>query len=191
MKEDFYVRSEKTSHTDNKWKVLVWNLVYQYLFRTSPKFLRWWRIFILRLFGAKIGKMCFVAPTAFITRPWDFEMGYFSGIDDNCYIIPPVKIGDRVAIANNCHLIAGGHNIWTRSFEQEFKSIEVGNCAFLCCGVYVSMGCKIGEASVVASHLNVLKNIPDNTVVSQLPNGKIIYIPRIPVEEFTNYRYKH
>lgn len=190
-KEEFYKRTSKTNNTDNRWKVFAWGIVYQYLFRTSPKALKEWRCFLLRCFGAKIGKKCQVAPTAFITRPWEFEMGYYSSIDDNCFVIPPVKVGDEVAIANNCHIIAGGHNIFSREFEQEFNPIIIGNSSFLCCGVYVSMGCRIGTASVVSSHIKILKNVPDNTVVAQLPNGKTVNIPRVPETDFDNYRYYH
>lgn len=189
-KEEYYQRNQQTQHTDNKWKVLLWNFVYQYIFRTSPKFMKGYRNWILRCFGAKIAKKCYVSPYAIITRPWEFEMGYYSGVDDNCYIIPPVKIGDRCAIGNNCHLIAGGHDVFSRGFEQEFKPIEIGHCAFLGCGVHVAMGCKIGQMSVVASHVNVQKNIPENKVVNQM-NGKLIMIDRLSEEEYKKYRYNH
>lgn len=189
--EDYYIRTKRTNDTDSKIKMLCWKIVDQYLFKTSPKFLSKWRIFLLKLFGAKVANDCFISPYATITRPWDFEMGHLSAIDDYCYIIPPVVIGDKVSISNNCHVVGGGHNIWSREFEQEFNAVTIRDGAFIGAGVYVSMGCKIGVMSVIAPHINIRKNIPDNKVVSQLPNGKMIIVDRIPEEEFIKYKYNY
>ena len=40
----------------NAFIVQLWWLVHSILFKTSPQFLYGWRVFLLRLFGAKIGK---------------------------------------------------------------------------------------------------------------------------------------
>lgn len=130
-KELWYKRNERTADSANKWKFHLWKFVDAYFFKTSLNCLSCWRIFLLKLFGAKIGKGCYISPRVTITRPWEFEMGNISSIDDCCYIIPPVKIGDYVSIGNNTHIIARGHDVRTRGFESDSAPIVVGNGVFI------------------------------------------------------------
>jgi len=53
----------------NAFIVQLWWLVQSFLFRTSPQFLYGWRKFLLRLFGAKIGKKVIIRPSVKITYP--------------------------------------------------------------------------------------------------------------------------
>ena len=53
----------------NTFVVQLWWLIQSILFRTSPQFLYGWRIFLLRLFGAKIGKKVIIRPSVKITYP--------------------------------------------------------------------------------------------------------------------------
>lgn len=189
-KEEFYVRNINTNASKERLKAHLWYWVFQYFFRTSPRFLKGWRIFLLRCFGAKIKAKCSVAPTAFISKPWMFEMGYFSSIDDCCYVIPPVMIGDYVAVANNCHIIAAGHNPFSRGFEISRRKITIGDCSFLGAGVYVAPGCSIGTATVVGPHINVCKSIPCNQVMMHT-GSKIVTCRRMKDEEFEKYKFNH
>ena len=59
--------------------VQIWWLVQSTLFSWSPQFLYSWRRFLLRIFGAKIGKMVQIRPTARVTYPWKLIIGdYFN-----------------------------------------------------------------------------------------------------------------
>ncbi len=67
---------------------VVWGLAYITLFRYSPKPLHSWRSFILRLFGAKIGKGVHIYPAVKIWAPWNLEAqdgaGVANGVDLYC-----------------------------------------------------------------------------------------------------------
>ena len=47
----------------NPFTVQFWWIVQGVLFRTSPQFLYGWRRFLLRMFGAQIGKNVIIRPT--------------------------------------------------------------------------------------------------------------------------------
>lgn len=187
-KEPFYQRNAKTNESENRWKRFWWSLVQQYLFRPSPKYLQGWRRFLLRCFGAKIGWKSSISPTTIIYRPWDLVMGNHSSIEENCQITCPVIIGDYVAIAQKCDLIAGGHDVKSRGQEVTFAPIVIGDSAFIGIGCYIAAGVKIGTASVIAAHMNIYKSIPANKIVVPEP-VRTIKVDRIPPEDFDNYYY--
>lgn len=189
-KELFYVRNAETSDSASWLKYHMWKFVDKYFFKTSPNCLSRWRVFLLRMFGAKIGKGCYIASNVTITRPWELEMGNVSSIDELCYITPPLTIGDYTAISNNCHIIAYSHNVKSRGFELIGKRIFIGSGAFIGCGCYIGAGIKIGDASVVSAHMNVTKSVPANKIV--VPDVvKPIRIDRVDPEEFEKYRFTY
>lgn len=189
-KELYYKRNEQTNDSAHKLKFHLWRLVNRTVFRWSPNVLRPWRIFLLRQFGAKIGKNCNVDNTVRITRPWDIVMGNCCSIDENCHIIPPLQLGDYVSIGNSCNFVGGGHNVYSRGFEIELNPIVIDDGAFLGAGVNVGMGVHIGQIAVIGAFSTILKNVPANTVVVSKPQ-KLIECQRLPDEEYDIYRYHY
>lgn len=189
-KELYYKRNKNTNDSSHWMKFHMWKFVEKYLFRTSPNCFKHWRVFLLRLFGAKIGKGCYIASNVTITRPWEFEMGNISSIDEFCYIIPPVTIGDYCAISNNVHIIAGSHNIRSRGFELTTKRINIGSGCFIGCGCYIGPGIKIGDASVISAHISMQHSVPANKIV--VPDVvKLISVDRLDQEEFEKYSFNY
>ena len=48
-----------------------WGVVYVLLLRTSPRPFHRWRVFLLRCFGAKLGKNCHIYGRARVWAPWN------------------------------------------------------------------------------------------------------------------------
>jgi putative colanic acid biosynthesis acetyltransferase WcaF len=187
-KELFYVRNEFTSDKSNRWRLNFWDLVQQYLFKTSPKVFSRWRIFLLRLFGAEIGKGCYIASSVTITHPWELKIGNHCSLDANGLYIGPLSIGDYVSFGRCCHVISGTHDLYSRNFEIVIRPVSVGHGAFIGAGTYLGPGVRIGQMSVVAAHMVVLKSIPENTI---LIHNKLqqIKLPRLDPQEYAKYRY--
>ena len=59
----------------NAIKVQLWWAVQATIFAWSPQVLYRWRAFLLRLFGAKIGKNVVIRPSVKITYPWKLTLG--------------------------------------------------------------------------------------------------------------------
>ena len=66
--------------------VQFWRIFQSTLFRFSPQFTNNWRRFLLRLFGAKIGKKVIIRPTVKILYPWNLSIDDYSWIGDNVTI---------------------------------------------------------------------------------------------------------
>ena len=67
----------------NAFTVQLWWLVQGTFFRMSPQFMYGFRRFLLRLFGAKIGKKVIIRPSVKITYPWKLSIGDSSWIGDD------------------------------------------------------------------------------------------------------------
>ena len=63
--------------------VQLWWLVQATLFACSPQFMYGWRIFLLRLFGANIGKNVIIRPTVRVTYPWKLSIGDYAWVGDH------------------------------------------------------------------------------------------------------------
>src|SRR6476620_3627877 len=55
--------------------VQIWWLVQTVFFRASPQFMYPWRRFLLRAFGAKVGRGVLIRPSASVTYPWTVSIG--------------------------------------------------------------------------------------------------------------------
>ena len=102
----------------NAFTVQLWWLVQSVLFKTSPQFLYGWRNFLLRLFGAKIGKKVIIRPSVKVTYPWKLSIGDYSWIGDDValYTLGNIEIGDNVVISQRSYLCTGSHNYLQEDF---------------------------------------------------------------------------
>ena len=71
------------------WYVQTWWLVQMLLFKSSPQFMYGWRRFLLRSFGAKIGKKVMIRPSAHIQFPWKLNIGDYSWVGDEVVLYSP------------------------------------------------------------------------------------------------------
>ena len=105
-----------SSHsTGNKLGRALWGMVWRLLYRPSPKPFHAWRRFLLRLFGAKIGRGTHHASVK-IWAPWNLEMGDHSCLSHevDCYCVAPVKLGAHVTVSQYSYLCTGA----THDIEQ-------------------------------------------------------------------------
>jgi putative colanic acid biosynthesis acetyltransferase WcaF len=96
----------------NAFIVQLWWLVQGTFFRMSPQFMYGFRRFLLRLFGAKIGKKVIIRPTVRITYPWKVSIGNYSMVGDDVvlYSLGDIEIGDNVVISQKSYLCTGSHD---------------------------------------------------------------------------------
>jgi len=57
------------------WYVQLWWLVEYFLFKPSPQFMYAWRRWLLRSFGARVGKGVILRPSCSLTYPWKVSIG--------------------------------------------------------------------------------------------------------------------
>lgn len=140
----------------------LWGIVYILLFRLSPRPLHAWRIMLLQLFGAKIGRRCHIRPSVKIWAPWNLKMGNHSGVGDgvNLYCMDKIDIGDFVAISQGVILCCGTHDYNSLNFQLVVKPIVIDTHAWICADAFLHPGVVIPEGVVIGARAVVTKSPP-------------------------------
>jgi putative colanic acid biosynthesis acetyltransferase WcaF len=153
------------------WFVQLWWLVQATLFRCSPQVLYGWRRFLLRLFGAKIGRGVIIRPTAEITYPWKLTIGDYSWIGDHAtlYTLGEIRIGDNACVSQHCYLAAAFHDYRKPTFDMIGSWIAIESEVWLATGVFVAPGVTVGCGAVVGACSVVLRDMPPMMVCAGNP----------------------
>jgi putative colanic acid biosynthesis acetyltransferase WcaF len=153
-----------SSHSlKNKLGRVLWGLVWVVFFRPSPKVFHAWRRFLLRIFGAKLGKGAVVHASCRIWAPWNLEMGEYSCLSHyvDCYCVDSIKIGAHATVSQYSYLCTATHDESDPHMKLVTASIEIGDQAWVCADVFVGPGVRIGEGTVVGARSSVFSDLPD------------------------------
>ncbi|MEM6820573.1 MAG: WcaF family extracellular polysaccharide biosynthesis acetyltransferase [Verrucomicrobiota bacterium] len=129
------------------------------------------RVFLLRLFGAKIGKRAVVRAGVNISFPWRLEMGddVWLGEEVMLLTLAPIKIGSNVCISQRAFLCTGSHDYQKQTFDLVTEPIEVGEGTWIAAQAFIGHGVTIGSSSVVSAGAVVVDDVPENSVVGGVP----------------------
>ena len=150
----------------SNWVVILWWFTQKTLFAWSPIFLYQWRNFLLRFFGAKIGKKVLISPSVRIIYPWRLSIGDYSWIGENVelYTLNEISIGHDTVISQRSYICSGGHDYLSPTFDTTVGSVYIGNEVWIATDVFVSPGVHIGNAVVVGARSNVFSDLPDGMI---------------------------
>jgi putative colanic acid biosynthesis acetyltransferase WcaF len=141
--------------------VFLWQIVQGSLFAWSPQFAHGWRRFLLKAFGARIGRRVIVRPSARITYPWKIEIGDYSWIGDHAelYSLGSIRIGAHCVISQRAYLCAGTHDYRSPDFAILSPPIQVGDQVWIATDVFVAPGITIGDGAVIGARSSVFHDI--------------------------------
>ena len=160
----------------NKMSRLCWNVFVLLFFRPfgGPVF-RYWRSFLLRLWGAKVGRRCAVAASAKIWAPWNLVLGDYVAIGARAeiYNVAKIAIGSNVTISQDAYLCTASHDISKLKKPLVFSPIFIGDSTWVAAKAIVLPGVTIAEGAVVGAGAVVTKDVEPWTVVGGNP-AKVI-----------------
>jgi putative colanic acid biosynthesis acetyltransferase WcaF len=136
--------------------------VYTILFRFSPAPFHRWRSFLLKCFGAKIGKGVHVYPRVKIWAPWNLELKDQCGIANGTtlYSQGSIVVGYRSVISQDSYICTGTHDYTIKEQPLITFPVVIGDHAWVAAGVFVNPGVTIGEGAVIGARSVVTKDIP-------------------------------
>ncbi len=155
----------------NRLLRLVWGIVYILFFKYSPRPFHSWRSFILRCFGAKIGKGVHIYPKVKIWAPWNLtakdEAGVADGVD--LYSQGKIFLGFRSIISQRSYICTGTHDFNSKNHPLYTKDIIIDDYAWVAAEAFIGPGVKISQGAVVGARAAVFKDIEPWTVVGGNP----------------------
>jgi len=158
---------QQKSTYDSPWssrekiKMLLWEFAWTFFCSWTPKPLNRWRLFWLRIFGAKLHGKPFVHQRARIQIPWNLTMHDRACIGDRAkmYTLGEIELGPECTVAQECYLCTGTHDFEKTMFLMTEK-ITVGARAFLGARTFVLPGVTIGDDCIIGACSVVTKDTP-------------------------------
>lgn len=114
-----------------------------------------WRVGLLRLFGARIGRGVVIKPRVRVKFPWKLEVGDYSWIGESVWIdnLAPVNVGSHCCISQGAFLCTGNHRWDKEGFDLVTKPIVIEDCCWIAASVAVAPGSHLSKGVVLTMGL--------------------------------------
>ncbi|MEO9004878.1 MAG: WcaF family extracellular polysaccharide biosynthesis acetyltransferase [Ginsengibacter sp.] len=164
---------DKTEHTDlgqydNSWyqpgtilKRACWYVVNLIFFKSAIFPFSGFKVFLLKLFGAKVGRHIRIKPCVSIKYPWFLHLANHVWIGEGVWIdnLGKVTIGNHVCLSQGSMILSGNHDYSKPTFDLIIKEIIledgvwIGARAIVCNGVVCSNHSILTVSSVATRNL--------------------------------------
>jgi putative colanic acid biosynthesis acetyltransferase WcaF len=160
-------KTTQLNNFNNSWynsgagniKKLAWYLTNALFFNSSFPFIGI-KHFILRFYGAKVGKGLIIKNHVNIKYPWYLNIGDHCWIGEKVWIdnLAPVLIADNVCISQGAMLLTGNHNYKKETFDLMVgeikieKGVWIGAKSIICPGLTLKSHSVISVGSVLTQN---------------------------------------
>ena len=137
----------------------------------TPKPLSPWRLFWLRLFGAKIDGRPFVHQRARIALPWNLILHDRACLGDraNAYSLGEIEIHEAATVAQEAYLCTGTHQFDSPTLNLQTAKITIGPGAFVCARALILPGVTVGARAIVGAGAVVTRDVAEGDRVAGNP----------------------
>ena len=149
---------------------ICWTLLASW---TQP--LHGWRRFLLRAFGAKVGKGVYIAPSARIWFPGNLVLDDYAAIADNTdvYCMATITVGKYAVISKRAHVCTGTHDVDDPQFPLITAPITIEDYAWVAADAFVGPGVTVGKGAVLGTHGVTVRNLRPWTIYAGNPVREI------------------
>lgn len=111
----------------------------------------YWRVVILRSFGARIGRGVVVKPHVKVKFPWRLNIGDYCWLGEGVWVdnLANVELGDNVCISQGAYLCTGSHDWSAPAFDLITLPIKISNHAWVGAFAKVAPGTVLDDGAVL------------------------------------------
>jgi putative colanic acid biosynthesis acetyltransferase WcaF len=157
----------------NPVKRVLWFYVNAVFLKASLLPVSSFKVFLLKLFGAKVGKGVIIKPGVNVKYPWHLVIGDHTWIGENVWIdcLVPITIGNNVCVSQGALLLTGNHDYKKTSFDLITKEIVledgvwIGACAVVNSGVVAASHAVLTSGSVANKNLHAYSIYQGNPAI--------------------------
>lgn len=137
----------------NRIRRAIWAAAWLVLASWTPPPLHAWRVLVLRLFGARIGRNCRIYRSTRVWNPAELEIGDEVTIGPGVILYNQgrITIGDTCVISQRAHLCASTHRFDDAWFQLILKPITIGQNCWVAAEAFVGPGVVMGDGAVLAA----------------------------------------
>lgn len=159
----------------HRLKLVLWEFVWAIFCSWTPKPANCWRLFWLKLFGAKIYGTPFVHQRARIQVPWHLILHHQACLGDraNAYSLGMIEIHEHATVAQEVYLCTGTHAFDQPAMNLVTTPISIGAHAFIGARAFIMPGVSVGRGAVVGACSVVTRNVPPHSIVAGTPACEI------------------
>ena len=157
---------------EHKIKRFLWNVIWTLFARPFPrKTCNFWKLFLLRIFGAKIHNSANVYSSVKIYAPWNLEMKEYSCLapEVDCYNVNKVVIGAHSTVSQKSYLCSASHDVSKSDSPLITAPIVIKDQVWIGAKVFLGMGVTINKGAVVGATASVYKDVEAWTIVGGNP----------------------
>lgn len=131
-------------------------------------------VFILKSFGAKIGKDVRIKPGIYVHYPWKLQIGDHAWLAE-CRIenLAVVNIGDNVCVSQKAMLLTGNHNYKSVNFDLITKPIILEDGAWIGANATVCPGITVKSHAVLTVGSIATKDLEPYSIYQGNPAVKV------------------
>lgn len=176
------------SKYDNSWykpgsviKRFIWHYINGLFFRSGLFPFYGFKVILLKLFGARVGRGVLIKPHVNIKYPWFLEIGDHVWIGEQVWIdnLCMVKIGSHSCISQGAYLLTGNHNFKKESFDLIIKpviieeGVWIGAKSTVCPGVTCKSHAVLTVGSILSNDMEpfgIYRGNPAVKIASREPD---------------------
>ncbi|MBS1637432.1 MAG: WcaF family extracellular polysaccharide biosynthesis acetyltransferase [Bacteroidetes bacterium] len=169
------------SKFNNSWykpgppvKRIAWYMVNACFFNSAFPLMGYKR-FLLRLFGAKVGKGVIIKPHVNIKYPWNLKIGNHVWIGERVWIdnLAMVELRDNSCVSQGAMLLCGNHHYKKTTFDLVIGTITIDEGAWVGAMSVVCPGIKVGSHAVLTVNSVATRHLDPYGIYQGNPAEKI------------------
>jgi putative colanic acid biosynthesis acetyltransferase WcaF len=168
---------DNTSYKPGKNVIVrgIWYIINVFFFINPLNPFVWIKVFLLRIFGARIGIGAVIKPSVNIKYPWRLSIGNHVWIGEKVWIdnLDEVVIGDNCCISQESLLLTGNHNFKSKNFNLITGAIVMEDGVWIGARSLVTLNTKCLSHSVLSAGSVLSSNMDAYSIYKGNPAIKI------------------